>query len=114
RWNPNQRKKGISLFAMIRIFIALSLPLRVMRRAIIERIERDQKVFEAIQQRNDPFYGNFASTEHYPLLQPPYAFSNAYIRGWLAGSPWKKRNIEAYARRSEVGIYTLFNKEIVW
>src|SRR5690606_34656222 len=38
RWNQNQRKKGISLFAMICIFIALFLHLRVMPRAIIERI----------------------------------------------------------------------------
>ncbi len=114
RWNQPQRRKVIGLLAFTCVVGSMFIYLRVMPRAINERIERDQKVFEAIQQRNDPFYVNYATVNHYPLLRPPYDFSNAYILGWLAGSPWNKKKIESYARKPDVGIYTLFDKKIVW
>lgn len=114
RWNQKQHKNAVTFFALTCVLISLFLHLRVMPRAIKERIERDQKVYAAIQQRNDPFYVNYATMNHYPLLRPPYDFSNAYNLGWLAGSPWNKKKIETYARQSDVGVYTLFNKNIVW
>ena len=85
-----------------------------MPRAIQERIERDSKVYDAIQKYNDPFYAAWTSLDHYNLFDLPYNMQNTYGLGWRAGSPWNSRLIEDYTGKSDIGIFNITGQKVVW
>lgn len=113
-WSFLSHRNIINLIVATCFFLAIGSYVFVMPEAINDRIKRDSLVYEAVMEQNDPFWINWIAVHHYPALKPSYDFSNSYLLGWFAGSPWNKDKIEKYTGNRNAGAYTIFNRDIPW
>ena len=67
-----------------------------------------------MESRPEPFYVSWVVQQYYPIFDVPLNNSKAYRLGWGAGSPANKDKIERYTGNRNLGVYTIFNKDIVW
>lgn len=72
------------------------------------------KIFEYIKDQNLEFYvSRFRGSPYYIYKNPP-SLTSGYRLGWFTGSPYNKEKIEKYTGDKELGVYTIFNQDIIW
>ena len=117
--NNEQRKNTrlILLYGFL-IFTSLTVNARYFRGALIlnskERFYRDKMVAEYLKSQPLVFYASWCDLSKYNPFNLPYPQYQQYSLGWLAGSPFNKEKLEKYTGDNNIGIYNIFNKDIVW
>ncbi len=106
-------KYGLIAIAVLTSFLPILTYLRGLR-VTNTRIESNQKIAAFIDSQNEGLYVNWLDMVNYDIFKPPYDAGNAYFLGWLASSPFNKDKIEKYTGERELGIYNIYNKNIVW
>ncbi|WP_242157540.1 hypothetical protein [Aestuariivivens sediminis] len=109
----NYVKTGLIVFCAVVLFIPL-LKFNMTKDAIINEFEITEKMHAALEARPEPFYVSWVILQYYPIFNLPFNMSKAYSLGWSAGSPVNKDKIERFTGNRNLGVYTIFNKDIVW
>ncbi len=110
------RHKIIMYTLVILALLAVSLPLLSYAKAsnqILNKRIRSHKINNFIQTQKDKFYVSWIGLTYDPF-KLPYKQENVYTLGWLAGSPFNKNKIEKYTGLKGIGIYSIYEKELVW
>ncbi len=107
-----------NIFHIILVLISISVIARYTRGALIlnneSRMASDKAVASYLSQLPLNFYVSWCDLKKYDPLDLPYSQQNQYFLGWLAGSPFNKEKIKKYTGKEDIGVYTIFNKDIVW
>jgi hypothetical protein len=106
-----------SILPVLLILISVSVIARNTGDALILHKERrlaDRSVASYLSNLPIDFYVSWCNLDSYDPLDLPYDQQNRYTLGWLAGSPFNKEKIKKYTGKDNSGIYTIFDKDIVW
>lgn len=106
------------IFYGVLIFISLSVIARYTRGSIIlndeSRLASDKAIASFLSKQPLDFYVSWCELAKYNPFDLPYSNKNQYSLGWLAGSPFNNEKIKRYTGRDNIGVYTIYNKDIVW
>ncbi|WP_223550792.1 hypothetical protein [Aestuariivivens sp. NBU2969] len=111
--NLKYLKMGLFIFSFGVLLVPLSKSVMKMD-AVNEAFETNQKIHAALEARPESFYVSWVVLQFYPIFDTPFKNTKAYSLGWLAGSPANKDKIEHYTGNRNLGVYTIFNQDIVW
>jgi hypothetical protein len=117
----NQRLTKINSKMVPLVFVIISLSIVFLPfKKIVEQdrtnttmIEEGEKIMDLILNEQQAFYVSWVFPK-FNIFDLSYDKSNAYQLGWVAGSPSNKSKIEAYTGKKNIGVYSIFNKDIVW
>lgn len=77
-------------------------------------IERDNDVYEFLEKQPDQLYVSWCNLTNYNLFDLPFSREKVYTLGWFAGNPLNKEKLNRYAENEISGLYSIYNKEVVW
>jgi hypothetical protein len=60
------------------------------------------------------FYVSWCGNEAESVFSMPQNYKKAYFLGWYVGSPFNLEKLKNYTGKTETGLYSIKNKEIVW
>lgn len=111
--SPELIKKGVLALAIL-AFIAPVAAYARNAKAVKAEHRTAEKLYRALKKQNDEFCAAWIDVRGYAATDLPYSRKNIYWMGWTAGSPSNKEKIEEYTGQKDKGIYTIFNKDIIW
>ncbi len=106
-------QKGFIALAVLSVILPVAAYGRQVP-SIKKQITKAQNVHQKILVQNDEFCAAWTDIRSFPLFEQPYSYEKIYRLGWIAGSPSNKQKIEKYTGKEDVGIYSIFNKDIKW
>jgi hypothetical protein len=81
----------------------------------LAKIEKTKLIDTFFEKNPEQFYVLIGGHTAFDLYKTPkFNFENRYELGGLAGSPFNATKIKEYTGKNDIGIYTIFNKEINW
>ena len=110
---PELIRKGVLALAIFAFIAPVAAYARNVK-AVKAEHRTAEKLYRALKKQNDEFCAAWIDVRGYPATDLPYSRENIYWLGWTAGSPSNKEKIENYTGEKGKGIYTIFNKDIIW